>query len=65
MKNIEVEAETHLQIYVRCPHCEDYQDRLEDLREYLDPNEIRAESCEAELMCFECKKFFVVTKITY
>ena len=58
-------AETSIEIWVHCPHCDEYQNRLEDLREELDYNELRAEECEAEIKCEDCEKSFIVNKITF
>lgn len=61
------EAETHLEVWLNCPHCDTYQDRIEELKEYFDHWHLSADSCEAELVCEEksCKKKFVVNKIHY
>lgn len=59
------EAETHIEIWVHCPHCDEYQNQFEKLRESLDYNEPRAEECDAVIECEECHKEFEVTKITY
>jgi len=66
MKDIKTaEAETSIEIWVHCPHCEGYQNRFDDLRESLDYNELRAEECDAVIKCEDCAEDFMVTKITY
>jgi len=58
-------ASTSIEIWVTCPHCEDYQNRFEDLRENLWNGELRAEDCDTEIKCEECGKPFIVDEITY
>ena len=60
-----VSADTHLQIWVTCPYCREYQNRLDELREHLGYGELRAENCDAEIRCEECQKIFIVKEISY
>jgi ribosomal protein S27E len=57
-------AETSIEIWVHCPHCTEYQNRFDDLREALD-GEPRAEECNEVIKCEDCGEEFVVTEITY
>lgn len=59
------QATTNLEVYVSCPYCDFYQNRLDELREHFDHNSISSEECEAELTCHRCKKDFIVDNITY
>lgn len=60
-------AETHFEIWVTCPYCGEYQNRVDDLKDHLDSDELRAEECEAELRCEneKCKKLFLVEAIEF
>jgi hypothetical protein len=64
MKDIETTAQTSLEIYLDCPHCETYQDATEQLREYLE-DDLRATDIDAEVICKYCVKLFYVTDIMY
>ena len=59
-------ASTHLDIKVDCPHCDNYQDVFEELRECLG-DDLRAEEIEEEIVCDndKCGKTFLVTEIQY
>ena len=59
------QAETSVEIWLHCPHCDEFQERFEDLRDALDYNELRAEECDEELKCECCNEYFIVNKITY
>lgn len=61
----ETDACTSLSIDVTCPYCGHYQDRLDDLTDHLEHDELSAEKCEAELDCEECGETFLVTRIWY
>jgi len=58
-------AQSHFDIHVDCPYCDNWQDVTDDLQEYLDENELRADECSAEVTCEKCKKEFIVTKVEY
>jgi transcription elongation factor Elf1 len=64
---LETQATTYLEIYVTCPYCGDWQNRVSDLTEHLSNGELRAEECDAELKCEneECGKRFLVTSIEF
>lgn len=59
------EAETHIEIWVHCPHCGGYQNQFHNLHEELGHDEPRSEECEVIIECDECSQEFMVTKITY
>lgn len=63
----ETTASTSLEIWVTCPYCGDYQNRCGDLTEHLCNGELRADECDAELICEneECGKRFIVTAIQF
>ncbi len=58
-------AETDISIWLECPYCNKDQDRLDSLREHLDEGELRADTCDAVLLCVHCDERFEVTEITY
>jgi hypothetical protein len=60
-----VKAEAYFEITVMCPHCDCYQVKTDELKEHLDHNELRAESCEVEIKCEECENLFIVNTILY
>jgi hypothetical protein len=59
------QATTHFSITVERPYCGKYEDRREDLREYLDNSSLGTEGIEAEIKCSRCKEYFIVTDIIY
>lgn len=61
------QASTTLEIWVTCPYCNEYQERLDDLREHLDTDELRAEECDVELRCKNknCLETFKVDEIEF
>lgn len=61
----ETYATSHFEIYVECPYCDYYQDRREDLVEYLDGEALSAEECDVELTCSDCGKSFIINEIIY
>jgi hypothetical protein len=58
-------ARTNIECNVTCPYCDTYQDRLDELREHFNSGEPRAEECDAELECNNCKETFIVDLIEY
>jgi len=58
-------ARTSIECWVDCPYCDSYQDRFDDLKEHYVNGEPRADECEAEIVCEDCKERFVVTSIQY
>ena len=60
-----VQATTHIECNVTCPHCNDYQNRFDELRDYFQNGEPRAYDIEAEIRCETCKEIFIVDLIEY
>lgn len=58
-------AETHFEIWVTCPYCDEYQNRVGELKEHLPHDELRADECEAIIKCESCKQNFLVEEIQY
>lgn len=59
-------AQANLDIWVHCPHCTEFQDVTEQLRECLD-DDLRASDIDQEITCSNpaCEKEFIVVNITY
>ena len=57
-------AVTHLQIWVNCPNCDNYQEVLDNVRESLG-GELSVDECEEEVRCDECKEVFLIDRIEY
>lgn len=59
-------ASTHLEIWVDCPHCDNYQNIFEEVRECLG-EDLRAENIDELITCddIDCGKEFKVTEIEY
>lgn len=59
-------ASTNLEIWVDCPHCDNYQNVFEEIRERLG-DDLRAENVDEEITCDDedCGKTFLVTEIEY
>ena len=61
----ETTANSHFDITVDCPYCNSYQYHTEELRHYLDYQELSADECDVDIECKECKKDFKVTAIYF
>lgn len=59
-------ATTYLEVWVDCPHCQNYQEVTDELREEL-VSDLTANHLDTEINCDnkECKKVYMVTKVTY
>jgi len=60
-----VHATTFLEITVTCPYCGAYDDKIDELREYLQYGELTAESIDAEVSCSECEQKYIIEQINY
>lgn len=60
------DATTYLEILCICPNCGACLDLIDDdwIKESLG-GELRADNCDVEVNCDECKKAFIVENIYY
>ena len=59
------QAKTWIECNVTCPYCRQVQDRFDELRDHFSNGEPRADHCEAELKCDNCKETFIVDLIEF
>ena len=59
------EAETHLEVWVHCPYCDRFQNKVDELKHHFDYGELSALECEVEIECEKCKEVFIVEQIHY
>lgn len=59
-------ADTTLEVWTDCPHCNEYLEVTEQLRECLG-EDLRATDIEEEITCDnkKCGKTFLITEINY
>jgi hypothetical protein len=62
----EAEAQTTLEIHVNCPHCDNFMDVTEKLKEHLD-SDLKASNLDIVVKCDNksCNESFIINNINY